>query len=140
MELNWPVAVAATAAATAVGMAIAGVWYGKAFLTPWQTLTGVDPEQSQEFRGRNMALLLISNATTAIGLAVGIKIVWAAAGHESLWPALLVGAGAWFTFSATTLVQHNSFELKPAKLTLLNNTYQLVLFLAMALVIGVLPW
>ncbi len=45
---------------------------------------------------------------------------------------------AWLAFSATTLLQHNAFELKPPKLTLINSSYQLVLFLAMALVIGLL--
>lgn len=136
MELNWP----AVVAATVVGMVVAGAWYGKVFLVRWQTLTGVAPEQSKEASSRNMALLLISNAVTAVGLAAGIKVAWTAAGHDSLWLALLVGFGAWLTFSATTLLQHNAFELKPAKLTVLNNAYQLVLFLGMALVIGVLPW
>ena len=41
-------------------------------------------------------------------------------------------------FSATTLVQHNAFEMKPAKLTIINTGYQLALFLAMSLVIGLL--
>ena len=136
MELNWP----AVIAATVVGMVIAGAWYGKVFLTRWQTLTGVAPEQSKQASSRNMTLLVISNAVTAIGLATGIKVVWTAAGHDSLWLAALVGFGAWLTFSATTLLQHNAFELKPAKLTVLNNAYQLVLFLGMALVIGALPW
>lgn len=136
MELNW----LGVLAATAVGMVIAGAWYGKVFLTRWQTLAGVAPERSNEARRRNMTLLLISNAVTAVGLAAGIEVAWTAAGHNWLWLALLVGFGAWLTFSATTLLQHNAFELKPAKLTILNSVYQLVLFLGMALVIGVLPW
>jgi hypothetical protein len=57
---------------------------------------------------------------------------------DSVWPALIVGLVAWATLSATTLLQHNAFELKPPKLTFLNNAYQLVLFLAMALVIGLM--
>lgn len=40
------------------------------------------------------------------------------------------------TLSASTLLQHNAFELKPAKLTLINTAYQLALFLAMSLAIG----
>jgi hypothetical protein len=136
MELNW----LGVIAATAVGMVIAGAWYGKVFLARWQTLTTVAPERSTQARSRNMTLLLISNAVTAVGLAAGIKVAWMAAGHNRLWLALLVGFGAWLTFSATTLLQHNAFELKPAKLTILNSAYQLVLFLGMALVIGVLPW
>lgn len=40
--------------------------------------------------------------------------------------------------SASTLVQHNAFEMKPAKLTIINTGYQLALFLAMSLVLGLL--
>ena len=50
---------------------------------------------------------------------------------------LLNGLIAYLAFSATTLIVHNGFELKPKRLTLINNAYQLVLFVAMALVIGV---
>lgn len=48
------------------------------------------------------------------------------------------GFAAWLTFSASTLLQHNAFELKPARLTVINSSYQLTLFLAMSVVIGLL--
>jgi hypothetical protein len=43
---------------------------------------------------------------------------------------------AWLAFSATTLLQHNAFELKPPRLTVINSAYQLTLFIAMTLAIG----
>jgi Protein of unknown function (DUF1761) len=55
-----------------------------------------------------------------------------------VWLALLVGAAAWLASSATTLLQHNAFELKPPRLTIINSAYQLTLFLALALAIGLL--
>ena len=85
-----------------------------------------------------MTQLLIANCVTAIGLAAGIAITSQATGDDSVGLALLVGLAAWLAFSATTLLQHNAFELKPAKLTVLNTGYQLALFLAMSLVIGLL--
>ena len=85
-----------------------------------------------------MTQLLVANCVTAIGLAVGISIASEATGDDSVGLALLVGFAAWLAFSATTLLQHNAFELKPAKLTVINTGYQLVLFLAMSLVIGLL--
>lgn len=136
MEINWPVTVLATLLAIVVGMVIAGVWYGKAFLAVWWKLTGIAPEDSKKASRRNMVQLLIANSVTAVGLAVGNGIASAAFGDDPVWLALLVGFVAWLTFSATTLLQHNAFELKPPKLTLINCSYQLVLFLAMALVIG----
>ncbi|WP_246227423.1 DUF1761 domain-containing protein [Mycolicibacterium helvum] len=117
-------------------MAIAGVWYGKLFATTWWDLTGLTAEQSKAASRRNMAQLLVANTVTAVGLAVAIAVTFAAAGHRSAWLALLVGATAWLAFSATTLLQHNAFELKPPRLTIINSAYQLTLFLAMALAIG----
>jgi hypothetical protein len=132
VEINWLAALIAFA----VGMVVAGVWYGKVFLAAWARLTGIAPADSAKARTRNMVQLAIANGLTAIGLAIGIAIASEAFNDESVWPALVVGFVAWATLSATTLLQHNAFELKPPKLTLLNNAYQLVLFLAMALVIG----
>ena len=135
MEINW----LATVLAIVAGMVVAGAWYGKiGFVAVWWKLTGITPEQSKKASRRNMVQLLIANSVTALGLAVGIRIASRATGDDSVWLALLVGLVAWLTFSATTLLQHNAFELKPLKLTLMNSGYQLVLFLAMALVIRLL--
>lgn len=41
-------------------------------------------------------------------------------------------------FSASTHFQHNTFEIRPPRLTVLNSAYQLVLFLSMALVAGLM--
>ncbi|MEI2650244.1 MAG: DUF1761 domain-containing protein [Dermatophilaceae bacterium] len=48
----------------------------------------------------------------------------------------MVGFVAWLTLSASTLLQHNSFEQKPLKLTTINTGYQLALFVAITLVLG----
>ncbi|MFI9557514.1 DUF1761 domain-containing protein [Nonomuraea endophytica] len=135
MEINW----LATVLAIVAGMVVAVAWYSKkGFGIVWWKLTGITPEESKKASKRNMVQLLIANSVTALGLAVGIEIASAATGDDSVGLALLVGLVAWLAFSATTLLQHNAFELKPPKLTLINSSYQLVLFLAMALVIGLL--
>lgn len=132
MQMNWLGVVIATVA----GMAVAGVWYGKFFATSWSSLTGITPEQSKASSRRNMVELLLANAVTAVGLAVAVEVTFAATGVRSVWLALLVGAAVWLTFSATTVLQHNAFELKPPRLTVINSAYQLALFLAMTLAIG----
>ncbi|MDD7812251.1 DUF1761 domain-containing protein [Mycobacterium sp. CSUR Q5927] len=134
MQLNW----LGVAAAVVAGMAVAGLWYGKLFVAIWWDLTGITPEQSKAASRRNMAQLLVANAVTAVGLAVAVEVTFTAAGGRSAWLAVVVGAAAWLAFSATTLLQHNAFELKPPRLTIINSAYQLALFLAMALVIGLL--
>ncbi|MEU5155716.1 DUF1761 domain-containing protein [Glycomyces sp. NPDC021274] len=135
MEINWLGVVLAFVA----GMVVAFIWYQKGFIADaWAQLTGVTPERSRPARTRNMTQLLVANCVTAIGLAAGISLASEATGDDSVGLALLVGFAAWLTFSATTLLQHNAFELKPAKLTFINTGYQLALFLVMSLVIGLL--
>ncbi|BBY35610.1 hypothetical protein BST33_04395 [Mycolicibacter minnesotensis] len=132
MHMNWLGVVVAIAA----GMAIAGVWYGRIFANAWWKLTGVTPERSKAASRQNMAQLLVANTVTAVGLAAVIETAFMATGVHSVWLAVVVGAAAWLAFSATTLLQHNAFELKPARLTVINGAYQLVLFLAMSLPIA----
>ena len=135
MAVNW----LGVFLALIAGMIVAFIWYQKGFIAnAWEKLTGVTPERSKPVRTRNMIQLLIANGVTAIGLTVGISITSEATGNDSVWVALLVGLAAWLAFSATTLVQHNAFEMKPAKLTIINTGYQLALLLAMSLVIGLL--
>jgi fatty acid desaturase len=136
MELtfNW----LATILATIVGMIIAGVWYSKAFGNAWIKLTGVTKKDSKKAGKTPMVVLLVTNFIFAAALTGSIAVATAFFENSSLWFVLFVGFVLWFGFSATTLLQHNSFELKPVKLTLINNGYQLVLFLGMALVIGLI--
>lgn len=133
MEINW----LATVLAFAVGMAVAMIWYGHVFLAAWSKLTGLTSEDLKKASTSNMIQLAVANGVSAIGLALAIGVASATLG-DTVQIALLVGLIAALTFSATTLLQHNAFELKPAMLTVLNTSYQLVLFLAMSLVIGLL--
>jgi hypothetical protein len=135
MEIGWLGVVLAVVA----GMVVAFLWYQKGPIADaWETLTGVTPERSKPARARNMAQLLIAVILTAVGLALAIAVTTEAVGDDSVWIALLVGFAAWLAFSGSTLLQHNAFELKPAKLTIINTGYQLVLFLVMSLVLGLL--
>lgn len=123
--------------AYAAGMAVAMAWYSKgAIADRWESLTGITPERNKPVRARNLTLLAVANAATTVGLAAAIAITRTATGDDSVWLAVLVGFAAWLTLSASTLVQHNAFEQKPARLTVINTAYQLALFLAISLVIG----
>jgi hypothetical protein len=135
MEISWLGVVLAVVA----GMVVAFLWYQKGPIADaWETLTGVTPERSKPVRVRNMTQLLISVVVTAIGLALAIEVTTAAVEDDSVWVALLVGFASWLAFSGSTLLQHNAFEMKRARLTVINAGYQLVLFLVMSLVLGLL--
>lgn len=133
IEINW----LAVAIATFVGTAIAGVWYQEpVFGKAWRKATGVTPKQSKQAGNSPMVVLLLANFVTAIALA---SLVYVSAHYfkdYSVGFALLNGTAAGLALSATTLIVHNGFELKPKKLTLINVAYQLAIFLGMTLVIG----
>lgn len=135
MSISW----LAVVVATVVGMAIAGAWYGGwGFVSTWRGLTGVTEEDSRRVGKRPFAFLLASILVTALVLAVGCSVASGLFGSDPIWLDLAVGFATCLGFSLTTLVQHNAFEQKPARLTVINSAYQLVLFLGMALAIGLL--
>ena len=136
VSIGWP----AVVVAIVVGMAIAWVWYSDWGLVGgvWRKLTGVTKEDSIRAGKGPFAVLVVSIIVTALALAAACSVVSVFFGSDSVWLALAVGCTAWLGFSVSTLAQHNGFEQKPAQLTLINSGYQFVLFLGMALAIGLL--
>lgn len=133
MELSWIGVLLAFVA----GMAVAMAWYSKGVIADaWEGLTGITPAKNKPVRTRNLILLTVSNAATTIGLAFAVGLTSEATGKDNVWMAVVVGVVAWLTLSASTLLQHNSFEQKPVRLTAINTGYQLTLFLAISLVLG----
>ncbi|WP_086829740.1 DUF1761 domain-containing protein [Allokutzneria sp. NRRL B-24872] len=137
LSISW----LAVVAATAVGMAIAWLWYSDWGLAGglWRKLTGVTKEDSERAGKRPFVVLVASIVLTALALASASSVASGFFGSNSPWVALAVGLVAWLGFSLSTLAQHNGFEQKPGRLTALNSAYQLVLFLGMAIPIGLLP-
>lgn len=136
MEMS--ISLPAVVVATAVGMAVAGVWYGWAFVGVWRKLTGVTEEDSKRVGKRPFAVLLPSILVTALVLAASCSAVSGVFGSDALWLDLAVGLATALGFSLTTLAQHNAFEQKPMRLTVINSAYQLVLFSVMSLAVGLL--
>ena len=133
IEINW----LAVIVATFIGTAIAGIWYQEpVFGKAWRKATGVTPKQSKQAGNTPMVVLVLANFVTALALAGLIYVSAHFFKDYSVGFALLNGAAAGLALSATTLVVHNGFELKPKKLTLINASYQLAIFLCMALVIS----
>jgi hypothetical protein len=134
LSINW----LAVVVAIVVGMAIAWVWYSDWGLvgSTWRRLTGVTKEDSAKGGKGPFVILVASIIVTALTLAAACSIASAFFGDSSVWLTLAVGLTAWLGFSLSTLAQHNGFEQKPARLTAINSAYQLVLFLGMALPIG----
>ncbi|MFI5805001.1 DUF1761 domain-containing protein [Streptomyces sp. NPDC051561] len=136
LSISWQ----AVVAATAVGTAIAWVWYSDWGLVggTWRKLTAVTKEDSARGGKGPFVVLVASIVVTALALAAASSVASGFLGTDSLLAALTVALVAWLGFSLTTLAQHNGFEQKPGRLTVINSAYQLVLFLGMAVPIGLL--
>jgi len=133
--INWLTVILATLA----GMAVAMVWYSNwgLFAKAWEKQTGITQEKLRNAQGRKpFMILFVANFAAALALTIAITITSEYFNDDSIWLALTVGFAAWLGLSATTLWQHNTFEMKSSKLTAINNGYQLTLFLAIALVVG----
>lgn len=133
IEINW----VAVVLANVIGLIAAGTWYQKPTFGPlWRKLTGITPKDSQKAGKTPMMTVVVANFITSIVLTGMISISSTFFADTSVSHALFIGFVTWLAFSATTLATHNAFELKPLRLTWINNGYQLVLFLSMALAIG----
>ncbi len=135
LTINW----LAVAIATIFSVMLAIAWYNDGlFGKQWRKLTGVTAKDSEKAGNASMVIVVLANIVTVVALAVAIAITQAAFDNTSLWLALAVGLVAWAAFSASTLQTHNLFELKPPRLTTINNGYQLVFFVGAALIIGLM--
>ena len=133
IEINW----IAVIVASIIGTAIAGIWYQEpVFGKAWQKLTGVTPKRSRQAGKAPVIAMLLANFVTATALAWLIYVTSSFFENHTVWFALLNGLIACLTFSITTLLVHNGFEVKPKMLTMVNGAYQLVLFSSMTLVIS----
>lgn len=133
VQINWLAAVVALVAS----MVLAKTWFTpKTFGNQWRKYTGITPADSKKAGKKPIMLTLFANIVTVIAMAAAISISSEFFQTNSVWLALLVGFVTWLAFSATTLATHNAFEQKPQKLTLINNGYQLALFLITSAIIG----
>lgn len=136
LSISW----LAVVAAIVVGLAVAWGWYSDWGLVGgvWRKLTGVTKEDSVSAGKRPFVVLVVSIVVTALALAAASSVASGFFGTDAFWVALAVGVVAWLGFSLSTLAQHNGFEQKPGRLTVINSAYQFVLFLGMAIPIGLL--
>ncbi|MFZ1258367.1 MAG: DUF1761 domain-containing protein [Candidatus Saccharimonas sp.] len=133
ISINW----FAVALTTFVVTLISAAWYGKIFAVSWEKSTGVTSKALADTYGKkHYFILLATNLLSAIGVALIVTIVSVYAKNTSVWLALATGFGLWLTLSATTLLQHNAFEIKSRVLTTINVVYQLVIYLAIALIVN----
>lgn len=137
VEVNYLAVVLAAASTMVVG----SIWYSKAaFYKPWAKMAGV--KEDPNFSGGQMAMLMgsvfLASLVTAYVLAHVTFLSNEFFKHSFLYDALMTSFWVWLGFTAMRMYTHDAFEGRRKKLTLLNASHELVTFLVMGLVIGLL--
>lgn len=135
-EVNW----LAILLATVASMIIGSVWYARSvFGDVWIKLAKINEKNMGEGATRAIAIAVVMSAITAYVLAHFTYISHAFFQNSFLQDALSTAFWAWLGFTAVRIITHDVFENRPNRLTLLTVMHELVIFLAMGLIIGLLP-
>ncbi|NQX16474.1 DUF1761 domain-containing protein [Rathayibacter sp. VKM Ac-2857] len=127
--------------ATLSTMLVGSIWYTpKVFGTLWMRLAGISREQmSSRSAVVPIVVTVVVSLVTALVLAGCVDIAHAFYGGSWFANSLITGLFLFVGFTAARMITHDAFEGRPAKLTVLNITHELVTILVMAVIIGLLP-
>lgn len=121
-------------------MVVGSVWYTpKVFGKMWMKLSGAKPDPHMS--GSKMALMyggvFLASLISAYVLAHVTYLSNQVLGGTFLMSALSTAFWVWLGFTAARIFTHDTFEGRRKQLTLLNSAHELVTFLVMGLIIGV---
>lgn len=137
VEINFLAVVLATVASMVVG----SLWYmPQVFGNRWMKLAGVSKKDMEKNSWKPILVSIATSFVLAYVLAHFIYLADAfyAGDYSFLMSALLTSLWAWFGFTALRIWTHDIFEGRAKELTLLNAVHELVTFLAMGLIIGLI--
>jgi hypothetical protein len=139
VDVNWLAVVLAGLSSMVVG----SLWYMPAtFGSAWMKMTGVKPDKIRGATPQAMAWMygsvFVASLVTAYILAHVSFLSNQFFGNSFLMDSLSTAFWVWLGFTAVRLYTHDTFEGRRKKLTLLNAAHELVTFLVMALIIGLL--
>ncbi|TFC73520.1 DUF1761 domain-containing protein [Cryobacterium sp. TMS1-20-1] len=123
--------------ATASSMVVGSIWYTHAvFGRYWMKAVGHTQESMKGSGTGAIIITVIVSFVTASVLAGAAAIAQNFYGGNFLFNTLLTGLILWAGFTAARMVTHDTFDRRPAGLTVLNLAHELVTILLMALIIG----
>ncbi|MBL0300088.1 MAG: DUF1761 domain-containing protein [Cytophagaceae bacterium] len=88
---------------------------------------------SKKQKRNKILILVVSNFITTLGMGFILNQLQPESDLSKFIFSILISSIIWLSFSATTLMTNNTFELKPKKLTWINIAYQFTLFIVIAL-------
>lgn len=132
--INWWAVLLATLSTMVVG----SIWYSKSvFGRVWMKLIGkTEKDMAKNGAVRPILTTLVVSFITAYVLAHVTFLSDHFFGGSYLQNALATAFWMWLGFTAARVITHDAFEGRPMKLTWLTISHELVTFLVMGLVIG----
>jgi len=123
--------------ATASTMVVGSLFYSPKVLgSRWMALAHVDRDRVASRGVIPIVVTVLVSFVTAWVLAGATWIAHSFYDGGFLRDALLTGVFLWAGFTAARVITHDAFEARPAALTALTISHELVTVLVMALVIG----
>lgn len=122
-------------------MVVGTVWYAEpVFGRTWMKLIGKsDKDLEKNGMVKPIVLTLIASFFTAAILAYVTFLCEHFSQRSHLEAALLTAFWLWLGFVAARMLTHDAFEGRPWRLTVLNLLHELVTFMVMGLIIGLMP-
>lgn len=118
-------------------MVVGSVWYARSvFGNTWIKLAKIDMKKDGGSVWKPIVITMIVSLITAYVLAHVTYLSNKFFGNSYLQDALTTAFWMWLGFTACRFITHDAFEGRPPKLTLLNISHELVTFMLMGLVIG----
>jgi hypothetical protein len=122
--------------ATASTMVVGSIWYTpKVFGARWEKLARIENRANAV---RAIVITVIVSFVSAWVLAGAAAIAQEFYGGSFLANSLITAVILWAGFTAARIVTHDAFENRPPALTVLTVTHELVTYVVMALVIGLI--
>jgi hypothetical protein len=118
-------------------MVVGSVWYARSvFGNTWIKLAKIDMKKDGGSVWKPIAVTAVVSLVTAYVLAHVTYLSNQFFGDSFLQDALSTAFWMWLGFTAARFITHDAFEGRPAKLTLLNVSHELVTIMLMGLIIG----
>lgn len=135
VQINYWAVLAATASSLVVGT----IWYAQAvFGKTWIKLAKIDMSKNRGSVAKPISITIVVSFITAYVLAHVTYLSNQFFHHSFLQDALATAFWVWLGFTAARFITHDAFEGRPYKLTSLNLGCELVTFMIMGLLIGVI--
>lgn len=135
VEISW----VGVALATLVSMVVGWVWYmPSVFGKSWMKMIGKSQEDLAKGGMTPLLMSIVFSLITAYVLAhfTFLSHSFYLEDYSFLSTSLITAFWAWLGFTAMGIATNNVFELRSSKLTMMYLSHELVTYLAMGLVIG----